>query len=318
MFYIIGYSQSFDTYYYLNGKAKTIFNDINEARNYLKKFIRSKFSTNKVESLIWFIGQGRVPLHIFKYFTTIFNYEYKINDLLTMKLEDGNTVIYVDNTEFLQCKYLLFSFDKENVEEYEEIRSIDEAKQKLDGSMEGFSASRFHITPLTEFWGHCSNIEVWAENGYDTRLLERTMAFPLLRKLALAGDKIAIRQLKEEVCLRFEEGIDSTRLFLIIEGYLSNFSKDEFESLFRSVGKQYEDGIFWEKITFKQIENAFNILQSRDTIFIYCPTHEKIANLYGRIDNDKGVGFYLNCGCELFNRLPHTKFEVTVVKALRK
>ena len=32
--------------------------------------------------------------------------EYKINEFLTLKLENGKTVIYVKGKKFIQCKYL--------------------------------------------------------------------------------------------------------------------------------------------------------------------------------------------------------------------
>ena len=88
----------------------------------------------------------------------------------------------MDNKEFIQCKFLLFTFDRTNIDDYKEIQSMDEAREILDGSMEYQGRSSFHINIMTEFWGHCSNLQVWAENDYDTRLLEKTIAFPLLQE----------------------------------------------------------------------------------------------------------------------------------------
>lgn len=33
--------------------------------------------------------------------------EFKVNDYITLKLENNTTVIYVDNKRFNQCKFLL-------------------------------------------------------------------------------------------------------------------------------------------------------------------------------------------------------------------
>ena len=106
--------------------------------------------------------------------------EFKINEYLKLKLEGKKTVIYVDGKEFMQCKYLFLNVPirkAEGAEEVDEIGSIDEAAEKLSRRTEG---GRTIIDPETEFWGHCSNLQAWAENGYDTRLLHSNLAFPLL------------------------------------------------------------------------------------------------------------------------------------------
>ncbi len=90
---------------------------------------------------------------------------------------------------------------------------------------------------MTEFWGHCSNLQAWAESDYDTRLLEKTIAFPLLQKLVKVGDKKAIASVKLEIAERFEKGTDGVRQYLINQEHLKHFSKEEFENLFRSVAK---------------------------------------------------------------------------------
>ena len=53
--------------------------------------------------------------------------EYKINDILTVKLEDGQTYIYVKNKRFLQCIRLILDIEKDKTIDYDEIDSVDEA-----------------------------------------------------------------------------------------------------------------------------------------------------------------------------------------------
>ena len=50
------------------------------------------------------------------------------------------------------------------------------------------------------------NLQVWAEMNYDTRILHRNLAFPLLKKLAQVGDPIAKKALKDEIAKRFLSG----------------------------------------------------------------------------------------------------------------
>ncbi len=154
--------------------------------------------------------------------------EFKINQYLKLKLEGGRTNIYVNNRCFIQCMYLLLNIPVDRIEEYDEIKSIDEVSVKLDRSME---RNHRKIPPETEFWGHCSNIQAWADNEYDTRILHRNLAFPLLKALVDAGDPIAKRKFKEEIAIRYATGHPTVIRFLTQNGYLYYLTEDEFESM---------------------------------------------------------------------------------------
>ncbi|MFX1502027.1 MAG: hypothetical protein ACFFDH_13775, partial [Promethearchaeota archaeon] len=154
--------------------------------------------------------------------------EFKINQYLKLKLEGGRTNIYVNDRLFRQCMYLLLNIPTDKIEEYDEIESIDEAAVKLDRSME---RNHHKIAPMTEFWGHCSNIQAWADNEYDTRILHRNLAFPLLKALVDVGDPIAKRKFKEEIAIRYATGHPTVIRFLTQNGYLHYLTEDEFESM---------------------------------------------------------------------------------------
>ncbi len=158
--------------------------------------------------------------------------EYKINEYLKLKLEGDRTYIYVKNKRFRQCMYLLMNVQLDKVEKYDVINSIDEAAETLDRSMERDQSIRRQISPQVEFWGHCSNIEAWAENDYDTRLLHRNLAFPLLRELMLAGDPIAKRVFKEEIAIRITSKHPTVINYLFEEGYLKYLKNYELETIF--------------------------------------------------------------------------------------
>ncbi|TFF97630.1 MAG: leucine-rich repeat domain-containing protein [Promethearchaeota archaeon] len=169
--------------------------------------------------------------------------EFKVNEYITLKLEYGKTYIYVKGEEFMTCKYLLFNIDDENKKKYDKIKSIDEAAELLDKSMEDLNApfseedalTEYGIPPETEFWAHSSNLQVWAESGYDMRLLHSNLAFPLLKKLTEAGDPRANRIFKEEVVKRFLEGPQKIREFFCNNrGYLDILTKEERRVLFKS------------------------------------------------------------------------------------
>ena len=156
---------------------------------------------------------------------------FKVNEYIKLSLNDAETVIYVNNKPFIQCKFLLLNIPIEKISTFDEIQSVDEAAEKLDNSMEPLEGRVEKIPPETEFWGHCSNLQVWAENGYDTRLLHRNLAFPLLKKLSDVGDPMAKKVFKEELIKRIREGNTRVIFYLIDEHYFNYFSKEEFEIL---------------------------------------------------------------------------------------
>ena len=157
--------------------------------------------------------------------------EFKINDYIKLKLEGDRTNIYVKNRIFTQCMYLLLNIPVDKVRKYDDIDSIDEVAEILDRSMEGGGRGMYHIDPEEEFMGHCSNMQAWAENDYDTRILHRNLAFPLLKRLSDVGDPLAKNRIKEEVALRYASGHDAVMTFLADNGYLKYLNRDELEYL---------------------------------------------------------------------------------------
>ena len=151
--------------------------------------------------------------------------EYQINDYLTLKLENKATTIYVDGKQFIQCKFLLITIPSDKVRDFDDIESIDEAAERLNHDLE--FQNKIKIPPETEFWAHCSNLQVWAEYNYNPRLLHSNLAYPLLEAITDAGDPIAKEVFKREIILRFESFNFSTQQYLIENGYLNYFNKEE-------------------------------------------------------------------------------------------
>ncbi len=148
-------------------------------------------------------------------------------------LKGSETMIYVGDKPFIQCTFLLFSLPTHGFVKTKTIRSIDEAATFLNPLMENGIPHNFKqdIKPEQIFWGHCSNIQAWAEHNYDTRLLHSNLAFPLLKKLTEAGDPVARRVFKEQIAMRYSSGIPSVKVFLLEEGYLKFLSSEELASI---------------------------------------------------------------------------------------
>lgn len=157
--------------------------------------------------------------------------KFSLNDYITLRLEDNETIIYVDGQRFNQCKFLLLDIRTDQIKDFETIDSIDKAEQKLSKDMEGKDRYKFEISPKTEFIAHCSNLQAWVENKYDTRILHRNIAFPLLKKLVDAGDQIARQVFKEEIAKRLLSGHQSVVKYLINEGYIEYLGVDELITL---------------------------------------------------------------------------------------
>ena len=168
--------------------------------------------------------------------------EFKVNDLLTLKIEDNKTFIYIKGKKFIQCMRLFLQIPPQKSNLYEEIESIDEATEIFDKFLleNRIVEGKFQkpvidfnntITPEQEFWGHCSNIQAWVECGYDTRLLHSNLSFPLLKALSDTGDQLALLRFKEEIALRLEGGYFPVILYLIKENYLRYLPPDYLRDL---------------------------------------------------------------------------------------
>jgi Leucine-rich repeat (LRR) protein len=160
--------------------------------------------------------------------------EFKVNEFVKLKLEKDITNIYVDNKKFTQCKYLLIEIPVKNIEDYDEVISIDDASERLGHTLED-TRHQLKIPVDVEFWGHCSNIQAWTENNYDTRLLHSNLAFPLLKKLTDVGDPTAKRVFKEEIAKRIDSGEKNVINYLIIENYFKYFNKEEYDIVIGSL-----------------------------------------------------------------------------------
>ena len=158
--------------------------------------------------------------------------EFQINKFLKLRLENGKTNIYVNDRLFRQCKFLMINIGSNNASNFEDVTSIDEAEKILNKSLEEKELEEFDVRPEEEFWAHCSNLDAWVKYKYDTRLLHRTLAFPILRALTEAGDQVAKAVFKEEIIKRFESGHKNVVRYLIRGGYVRKYAKKELLEVF--------------------------------------------------------------------------------------
>ena len=173
--------------------------------------------------------------------------EFKINQLVTVKLENGKTNIYVKKELFRQCRHLLINIPLGKIDDFNKINSIDELAEMEEPIEET------EITPEEKFWGHCSNIQAWVENEYDTRILHSELAFPLLKKLMIEGDPIAKKVFKKEIMKRIMSGNYSIIFYLYIKKHIEYLTDEERSTLFL----EFKEKIISESEIKKSIDVEF-------------------------------------------------------------
>ena len=147
--------------------------------------------------------------------------DFKINEYIILKLESARTNIYVNGEKFIQCKGIVLNRTLEELKPLIHSKSIDDLIKVADMDSDDISTE-------TEFMVHCSNLQVWAENEYNTDLLHSNLAFPLLHKLAEVGDPIARRKFKEEIMRRLMSGAKNTIKYLVEENYIDYLDREQF------------------------------------------------------------------------------------------
>jgi hypothetical protein len=165
--------------------------------------------------------------------------EFKINDYIRLRLEQDKVNVYIDGKKIIQCKYLLLKNPNDTINLHDEDdSSIDRISERLDKSLElndSIDSQDHPIDPETEFWAHCSNLQAWAENNYDTQMLHVNLSFPLLKRLTIAGDPLAKEIFKGEIIKRFSSRNLNVMTYLTKEGFLEYLDWDEIDLLYKDI-----------------------------------------------------------------------------------
>ncbi len=234
--------------------------------------------------------------------------KFRVNRYITLKLENNKTIIYVDGENFDQCKFLLLNIPVENYKEFTDVESVDEASEKLDGKLENGRIEG--ISPETEFWAHCSNLQVWAENKYNTRLLHRSIAFPLLKRLTELGDHFAKIRLREEIIKRFESGYPPVVEYLINGGYLKYFSKAEYYSYLLNSEEERKALDDLRIIAKNTYSNNFKIVRDMDFLD---ENRERSPGFFITIQDRHVIGLDIHC-----NQLEEFPKAILKLRCLKK
>lgn len=164
--------------------------------------------------------------------------EYKINEYLSLKMgKNGVIDIWVGEKRFMSCTFLKLNISQTDIQDYDEINSIDEADELYSNELHGNPHHRENINLSREeaLRAHASNLQAWYEHNYDTRLLHRSLSFGLLDELQKAGDPLAKKRFKEELALRLEDPKVTINVFISLKKYLKIFTLREFMTILPNV-----------------------------------------------------------------------------------
>lgn len=103
--------------------------------------------------------------------------EFNVNEFITLKLEVDKTFIYVNNRQFQQYIRLVLNITTNFKQIFDRIDSNNETSEVykiylyqgniVKGENAVPAKNQTHsILVEEEFWGYCSNLQVWAENDY--------------------------------------------------------------------------------------------------------------------------------------------------------
>ncbi|MFX0106277.1 MAG: hypothetical protein ACFE75_12425 [Candidatus Hodarchaeota archaeon] len=241
--------------------------------------------------------------------------KFTINDFLDLRLEDGKTNIYINNELFMHCKHILLTIPFDDIDDF---NSIDDVVAKFDKYYGFFRSNTLEISPETRFWAHCSNLQAWFENNYNSCLIHSNLAFPLLNQLKKAGDFLAGKVFKEEVAKRFESGNLNIIQFFLHNNYLDCLNKEELEilleqtssNLTKNVANQLKELLNSTYSNFRKIKELIDLVlfldlkYNQNFIFLtFNELSEKLRTCFARL-----LILHLNYKEFINYKIPYGKF----------
>lgn len=123
------------------------------------------------------------------------------------------TYIYVAGEKFQQCMYLILN----EIPIDTPGDTIDEVIKNTPRENKIHETDKNVLTPEEAFLGHCSNVQGWVEHDYNPACMDSRLSFPLLKKLAAAGDEKAKRVYDAEIEGRLFGDHEAAALILLTQ-----------------------------------------------------------------------------------------------------
>ena len=92
---------------------------------------------------------------------------FKVNELITLELKEGKTIVYIAGKEFRQCKSLVINIPYDILFDNVEFSSIDEFINLIETKKSDYEIDiqESLVNPEMEFWAHCSSFDAWTKHN---------------------------------------------------------------------------------------------------------------------------------------------------------
>ena len=179
--------------------------------------------------------------------------ECKINDYLSVREEGDTWNIYVANRIVNECEYKLYNISPEEIYNSKDYSSAQEYYTKnVDSNLK-----------KVNFDQACTILKEWYKYQYNTTLLTRDGAFPLLKMLYIAGEPVALQVFESELLISFIKGDQDTINYLINDDYEDYLAPYELQQLPKKSKNLIQKAFIIKRFTIRYRHAKSNIMKRR-------------------------------------------------------
>jgi hypothetical protein len=231
--------------------------------------------------------------------------EFKISNLLSVRLDCNGPRMYVKGQPFNQCAYPVINGGghRDNHVEHNDDGKEPRVSRKAAGSVDAFLWKEHRtldhpgyvqnpkMSMQELFWGLCSTLQAWVENDYDTRLLHANLAFPLARALANAGDSAAKAMFEREVIARWKSDFEPVQTYLFHGGFLNALSPKALMDIVVHGGPQHVIGNLIPRIDVKILVDTWKGQKSKAQLLVI----EQFKHVIAQMDPSSQIALFAGC-----------------------
>ena len=159
---------------------------------------------------------------------------YELNENIVLKLILDKTLIFVCGDLFITCQKTIIALAPTEFKDYDDFYEIDDIidyYREEETKNKEWKEQGVSISPEEEFWVHCSNMQAWVDSGYNSRVLSKSVSFPILIELSKREYSQFTAFLKEDLVQRIQSGSYNAIEYFMQEDFYRFFTQDEFFEL---------------------------------------------------------------------------------------
>lgn len=192
-----------------------------------------------------------------------------INKFLTLRFENGSTMVYINGRKFKLFKNL------ESLHSFKMISYPSKKKEKLTKKQQKAAEEKFLM--------NCSTLKKWVEEDYNYQLLNGMSAFNILKKLCEIGDSLAKKVFKKEIISAFMSNNTSITKDLKRGGFLNYINKKEMRDLLKNRYNIEEKELNLSKLGLRKIPQFLYEFKNIKTLNLESNNLENISSSIGKL-----------------------------------